>query len=306
MSADGPEASDRRRPEGGIVDCLSNAFTPDRRETWDGAIATTGVQVKVRRDDSDAFAEPEAMIDRMDELGVATVLLITGDIGRHGRLHRYDFEHIVFRWEETENLVGKWPGRFVALALIDPERGMIGVRDTRARLSEPWVVGCYLHTHSFDRRLDHADYYPFYAACAEHDVPVAMQAGTSGGLMASECGRPITIDRPALYFAETRFVLSHLGWPWVDEAVAMALKFPNVYLGTAAYPPRHWPAPVREFLRGPGRRKVVFGTNFPTVGQRHALGQIDELDLDADTQRALLGDTARNVFTRLSDQGGAR
>ena len=79
----------------------------------------------------------------------------------------------------------------------------------------------------------------------------------------------------------------------------MALKFPNVYLGTGAYPPRHWGDAVRRFLRGPGRTKMVFGTNFPTVGHRHALGQVEELELDPATERALLGDTARHVFTRL-------
>src|SRR5215471_9563724 len=207
----------------GIVDYLCNAFTPDRRPVWDGAIAASGVAVKVRRDDADSFAEPEAMVDRLDELGVETLLLPTGDVGRHGAVDPFDFEHIAARWEEVDKLAARWPGRFAALALIDPDRGMAGVREARARLGEPWVVGCYLHTHSWDRRLDHADYYPYYALGSELDIPVAMQAGTSGGLMASECGHPITIDRAALYFPETRFLLSHLGWPWVDEAVAMAL-----------------------------------------------------------------------------------
>jgi predicted TIM-barrel fold metal-dependent hydrolase len=286
--------------EGGVVDYLCNAFTPDRQAVWDGAIASTGVAVKVRRDETDSFAEPEAMVDRLDELGVETVMLPTGDVGRHGFGDRFDFEHIAARWEEVEKLAARWPGRFAALALVDPERGMAGVREVRARLGEPWVVGCYLHTHSWDRRLDHADYYPFYALGSELDVPVAMQAGTSGGLMPSECGHPITIDRAALYFPDTRFVLSHLGWPWVDEAVAMALKFPNVHLGTGAYPPRHWPAPVAAFVRGPGRSKVIFGTNFPTVGHRHALAQLGELDLEPAVERALLGGTARRVFSRLS------
>jgi len=298
MSADAN--ANPKRPAAGIVDYLSNGFTPDRRAVWDGAIAATGVQVKVRRDDTDTFTDPEAMVDRMDELGVATLLLCTGDVGHHGQTDPFDFEHIAARWAETESLSTKWPGRFAALALIDPEQGMAGVRELRAHLAEPWVVGCYIHTHSWDRRLDHADYYPSYAACAEAGVPVAMQTGTSGGLMASECGRPIGIDRAALYFADTRFLLSHLGWPWVDEAIAMALKFPNVYLGTGAYPPRHWPAAVTDFLRGPGRQKVVFGTNFPTVGHRHALAQVDELGLDDEVSRSLLGDTARTVFTRLT------
>ena len=209
----------------------------------------------MRRNPDDSFAEPEEFVARMDELGIATVLLPTGDIGRHGTLDPYDFEHIAARWEEVEKLAARWPGRFAALALIDPEHGMRGCRDMRAHLADPWVVGCYLHTHSFDRRLDHADYYPFYAACADAGVPVQMQAGTSGGLMASECARPITIDRAALYFHDTKFVLSHLGVPWVDEATALALKFPNVYLGTGALPPRHWPPAVLQFLRGPGRRQ---------------------------------------------------
>ena len=286
-----------------IVDYLCNAFTPDRLEVWDGALAATGVQVKVRRVAGDSFAEPEDMVDRMDELGIATLVLPTGDVGRHGRLDPFDFEHIAVRWEEAEKLVARWPGRFAALALIDPEPGMAAVRETRARLADPWVVGCYLHTHSFDRRLDHADYYPFYALGAEFDVPIAMQAGTSGGLMASECGRPISIDRAALYFRETRFLLSHLGWPWVDEAVAMTLKFPNVFLGTGAYPPRHWSSTVTDFLRGPGRTKMVFGTNFPTVGHRHALTQVAELGLDAEIERAFLGGTAQRVFTRLANGG---
>jgi hypothetical protein len=287
----------------GVVDVLCNAFTPDRRAVWDGAIAATGIAVKVRRDETDTFAEPAAMVERLDELGVDTLLLPTGDVGRHGTLDPFDFEHIAARWTELESLVGRWPGRFAALALLDPDRGMAGVRELRARLAEPWVVGVYLHTHSFDRRLDHADLYPLYAAATDFDLPVAMQAGTSGGLMPSECGRPITIDRAALYFRDTRFVLSHLGWPWVDEAIAMALKFPNVYLGTAAYPPSHWPPAVLRFLRGPGRAKVVFGTNFPTVGHRHALGQLGELDLAPEVAAALRHGTARRVFTRLCEGG---
>jgi predicted TIM-barrel fold metal-dependent hydrolase len=288
----------------GTVDYLCNAFTPDRRPVWDGAIAATGVAVKVRRDETDSFATPDVMEARLEELGVDTVLVPAGDVGRHGTVDRFDFEHIAARWDEVAALAERWPGRFGALALIDPERGMAGVRSVGARLAEPWVAGCYLHTHSWDRRLDHADYYPYYALAAELDVPVAMQTGTSGGLMPSECGHPITVDRAALYFPETRFVLSHLGWPWVDEALAMALKFPNVYVGTGAYPPRHWPAALPTFVRGPGRHKVLFGTNFPTVGHRHALAQLDEVGLDPDVEAALLGGTARQVFSRLPPPGG--
>jgi predicted TIM-barrel fold metal-dependent hydrolase len=184
--------------------------------------------------------------------------------------------------------------------VIDPTTGIAGVRETRARLEDQWVAGCYLHTHSWDRALDHADYYPYYALAAELDVPVAMQAGASGGMTPSECGRPIGVDRPALYFTDTRFVLSHTGWPWVEEAIAMARKFPNVFLGTGSYPPRHWPDALVEFVRGAGRDKVLFGTNFPTVGHRQAIEQVPDLGLDRAVTDALLGGNARRAFARLA------
>ncbi len=284
-------------PEHPVVDTLCNAFLPPYADGWDAAIAAQGIPVKVRRDPGDGFTDAETLVARMDALGIATVCVTVSD--PHAHAGAFDFSALAFRPDQVAALVEAHPGRFAGLWCLDPARGRAGVERAREVCAEPWVVGLYNHVHSFDRPFDHADFYPFYSLAADLDLPVAMQAGTSGGLVPSACGRPIGIDRPAIYFPTVRFLLSHTGWPWVDEAVAMALKFPNVFLGTAAYPPRHWAPAVVDFLRGPGRTKVVFGTNFPTVGHRHALGQIDELGLDPETRAALLGGTARRVFTRL-------
>ena len=91
----------------GVVDYLSNAFTPDRAAVWDGAIEAAGVQVKVQHDPTDGFADPDTMVARMDELGVATVLLPACDVGSHGREHPFDFEHVASRWEEVESLAAR-------------------------------------------------------------------------------------------------------------------------------------------------------------------------------------------------------
>jgi predicted TIM-barrel fold metal-dependent hydrolase len=281
----------------GVVDYLCNAIDPAKAAAWDAAIAAQGVPVKVRRDPDDSFAEPDVMVARMDELGIDTLCIVTSDEQHHAGA--FEFHTCTARLEETEALVRRYPGRFAALWCFAANEGIRGVERTRAVLDHDWVVGLYNHVHSWDRPFDHPDFYPFYLVATDAGVPVAMQAGTSGGLMPSECGRPIGIDRPAIYFPETTFLLSHTGWPWVEEAVAMALKFPNVYLGTAAYPPRHWSPAVVGFLKGPGRRKVVFGTNFPTVGHRHALAQVGELGLTDETRANLLGENARRIFTRL-------
>jgi len=284
-------------PSTGIVDYLCNAFLPERADVWDRIIADQGIAVKVRRDPTDGFAPPDDVVARMDELGIATVAVVTGD--PHTNPHVPHYDQVIARWDETESLVSRYPGRFVALWAVDVDRGMAGVRRAAEALDQAWVAGLWNHVHSYDRRFDHADFYPIYALCSDRGVPMVMQAGSSGGLAPSECGRPIGIDRPALYFPETDFVLSHTGWPWVNEAIAMALKHPNVYLGTAAYPPHHWSDELVAFIRGPGRRKVLFGTNFPTVGHRHALAQVPDLKLDDEVEHLLLEGNARSVLRRL-------
>ena len=281
----------------GVVDYWCNAFTEDRRPMWDAALEEQGLSVKVRRDPDDSFASPPAMLARMDEIGVDALLLPSADVPDDA--DRFAYERYTTALEDVVKLAGEHPGRFAGLWSVDPGHAMAGVRRAAEALAQPGFVGLHLHTHSFDRGFDHRDLYPFYALAAERDVPVVMQAGASGGLLPSECGRPLGIDRPALFFPEVDFVLSHTGWPWGDEALAMAGKHPNVYLGTAAFPPHHWSDALVRFLSGPGRGKTLFGTSFPVVGHRQALTRLDALDLTDEARTALLEGTARHLFTRL-------
>lgn len=280
-----------------MIDYWCNSFLPSRRALWDAVIGGQGLSIKVRREGGDGFAEPSEMVARMDELGIATLILPTTEVPEHAGPFAY--ERYASRPEEARDLARRWPGRFAALWSFDPTQGMPAVRRAAEALAEPCFVGLHYHTHSFDRAFDHRDMYPFYALAAEHDVPVVMQAGTSGGLLPSECGKPIGVDRPALYFPELRFVLSHTGWPWVDEAIAMAGKHPNVYLGTAAFPPHHWSAGLVRFIDGLGRGKSLFGSGFPVAGHRQAFARLAELELREPSRRALLEGAARAVFTRL-------
>jgi predicted TIM-barrel fold metal-dependent hydrolase len=281
------------------IDYWANSFLPDREALWNAALEAQGIPLKIRTDPEDSFATPEAMIARMDEIGMSTLILPTCDLPPH--IGPTDFEPIAMQPEETEQLAKAFPGRFVGEWSIDPGTGMAGVERAREMASKPWIVALHLHTHSFDRPFDSPDYYPYYALASDLDLPFVMQAGTSGGRLPSVCGQPIGIDRPAIYFPSVKFVLSHTGWPWVEEAVAMALKFSNVYLGTASLPPLRWHAALVEFIRGPGRRKTLFGTSFPTVGHRHALSQLASLELPDETVTNLLGANARRVFEKLGE-----
>jgi uncharacterized protein len=288
-------------PEDGIVDYLCNAFLPTRTRLWQRSVDEQRLPLKFRADPVDGFASADDMVTRMDKLGIASLLCPVvahrpePDPGRP-----VDFEDIALSLSEMEAIVAAHPGRFYGLWSIDPRPGVTGVREAEAALRESWWAGMYLHVHSFDRRFDHQDYYPYYDLADRLGVTVVMQAGMSGGRMPSECGRPMGIDRPAIYFPEVPFLLSHTGWPWVEEAVSCAQKFSNVYLGTGSWPPHRWTPPLLDFIRYDGRTKVVFGTNFPTVGHRPALERLDRIELADDTRANLLGNNARRAFPRLT------
>ena len=280
-----------------MIDYWCNAFVPDRRPLWDAVIAEHGLSIKVRRNKDDSFAEPAEMRARMDALGFAVLILPCADVPRDAGPFAY--ERYATHFDEMAKLHAEHPGRFTGAWSIDPTGGVPALRRAGRALEEPWCVALHLHTHSWGRPFDHPDLQPFYALAAEHGVPFVMQAGASGGRLPSECGRPLGVDRPALAFPELRFVLSHTGWPWVDEALAMVGRHPNVFLGTAAFPPHHWSAELVRFIGGAGRGKTLFGTGFPVVGHRHALARLADVPLDAATRTALLEGVARRVFTRL-------
>jgi predicted TIM-barrel fold metal-dependent hydrolase len=126
--------------------------------------------------------------------------------------------------------------------------------------------------------------------------PFCTQIGHTGPLMSSEVGRPIYLDRVALDFPELVIVGGHIGYPWTEEAVAVATKHETVFIDTSAYTVRRYPPALVELMRGHGRSKVLFGTNSPMIEPAKALEGLDGLLLGEDAQRLFLAGNARRVF----------
>ena len=103
-------------------------------------------------------------------------------------------------------------------------------------------------------------------------------------------------------FPELVIVGGHIGYPWTEEMIAVATKHENVYIDTSAYTVRRYPTGLVEYLRGHGRRKVLFGTNWPMIAPAKALEGFDALQLPADVASDFLaGNARRGVQPRLSN-----
>ncbi|MBI5278362.1 MAG: amidohydrolase [Burkholderiales bacterium] len=198
--------------------------------------------------------------------------------------------------DEVAGFVQQAQGRLIGVGSVDISKPMAAMKEVRRCVNElgfkairilPWLW----EVPPTDRR-----FYPVYAACAELGVPFCTQIGHAGPLMPSEVGRPIYLDQVALDFPELTIVAGHIGYPWTDEAIAVATKHENVYIDTSAYTVKRYPAALVEFMRAHGRHKVLFGSNYPMIAPAKALEGIDELGLDEEARRLFLAGNARRVY----------
>ena len=171
---------------------------------------------------------------------------------------------------------------------------MNGVAELEKAVKEHGFIGAHLHPHGFGLPPDHAYYFPYYAKCQELGIPVIISTGHTLDLMPNEPGRPMHLDKIALYFQELAIVCTHTGWPWVEEAIALAWKHPNVFLGTSAYAPKYWKPEMVRFINAHGKDKCMWGTDFPLIDHAESLEQIAELGLrDTSADKFLYANAAR-------------
>ena len=84
----------------------------------------------------------------------------------------------------------------------------------------------YQNVYLYDKRHE-----PLFELAKAYDVPVAMHSGET----ANHHGRlryshPLTVDEAASEHPEVRFVICHVGNPWVPDAIEVASKNENVFI----------------------------------------------------------------------------
>ena len=106
--------------------------------------------------------------------------------------------------EHIYEQVAAHPDRIVGLAGINPISGMEGVRALERAVVDYGFKGAHVHPFGFGIPINEREWWPFYAKCAELDVPVIFQVGHSAEFMPSAIGKPILLDDIAIWFPELR------------------------------------------------------------------------------------------------------
>jgi predicted TIM-barrel fold metal-dependent hydrolase len=227
------------------------------------------VRARMGREGPAALAEgylrdPRGFLAYLDRAGVERAVLVN-----------YVSPEVIGYTERANDFVLEYcradPDRLVAIGGVGPDRvgagaeierlAKLGLRGVKVHPPHQLVApNAYVEGKSSLREV--------YATCERLGLPVIVHTGTSVFPGArNRFGQPILVEDVAIDFPELTIVLAHGGRPlWMNEAVFLVRRFPNVFLELSSIPPSRIPTYFPELERI--GEKVLWGSDWPGPGVR--------------------------------------
>ena len=245
----------------GVVDLMMAIPEPGQREQW-----YSFLRPSLRDDDSKAMAMPAQYMfkDIPEQPNDADMIEWTLDqMDGHG-IHRALIGASLDGGIQNEALT-RHPDRFFGCLHVDPNVGMQAVRDIQRAHETIGIKGVSLFPSGCNPPLPINDrrMYPVYSKCIELGLPVLCCVGVPGPRLPLGPQHVELVDEVCWDFPELVFVMRHGAEPWVDLAVKLLLKWPNLYYSTSAFAPRYYPKPIVDFANTRGSDKVMYAGYFP-------------------------------------------
>lgn len=206
----------------------------------------------------------DRLLTEMDEAHIDKTVLLALDASFAFKSHVTGRDYNDY----VAEIVKRHPDRIIGFAGIDPRREKEGICELE-RCFDMGLRGVKLWTLT-GFYPDDERYYPLYEKIAELKLPVLVHTGTGPPGTYMKYNRPLYVDKVAVDFPEISLVMAHVGTPWIDEAVAVTVKNPNVYVDISGWQMfcRHSSFPICQTLTQlkmgcGGLHKVLFGSDWP-------------------------------------------
>ena len=86
-----------------------------------------------------------------------------------------------------------------------------------------------------------------------------------GGGIRLKYSNPMYVDDVAVDFPAMPIVLAHPSFPWQEEALSVAMHKAQVYIDLSGWAPKLFPPILVQYLNGPLRQKMLFGSDYPVL-----------------------------------------
>jgi predicted TIM-barrel fold metal-dependent hydrolase len=228
----------------------------------------------------------EELVAEMDESGIEEAVICAG----------WDLKHNDMSW--VLDALDRFPERFHGSLTIDPFKAMDGVRELESCVKDHGFKMARIAALRTLIPYDDPRCYPFYAKCVELDVPISINVGLPGPLVAAaEFQHPIVLDKICAFFPELKVVMAHGGDPWTELCVKLMQKWQNIYYMTSAFSPRRLPQPIIRYMNGSGSDRIMWASDYPLLTFDRCVAEIEDMEFRDDTVRQkFVADNARRVI----------
>lgn len=192
----------------------------------------------------------------------------------------------------------KYPNKFVGFWGIDPHKKMAAVYEIVKAVEEHGMKGIAIDPYLAHIPACEARFYPLYTKCAELGIPVfitmAPPPQVSGALM-DYCD-PRQVDQVARDFPELTLIMSHGGYPFVNEAIYACLRNANVYMDISEYERAPMVDVYVQAMKTLITDKVLFASAHPFIELADALDAYKHFDFSDEVRNKIMYENARKVL----------
>ena len=147
-------------------------------------------------------------------------------------------------------------------------------------------------------------WYPLYEVIAEAGLIALFHSGTTGigagmpggGGVKLKYSNPMLVDDVAADFPELDIILAHPSFPWQEEALAVAVHKPNVYIDLSGWSPKYFPPILVRYTNTLLKDKMLFGSDYPLITPDRWLADFEKLEIRDEVRPLVLKENAARLL----------
>lgn len=227
-------------------------------------------------------------------------------------LNKNDVEYAVITGRDCEKTYGsesnnpsviefvnKFPQKFIGYYGLDPHKGMGAIEALKRAVGEFGMKGAAIDPYLAQMYANDAKYYPIYAKCCELNIPIVITTGPAPLVPNAVIDHvaPRYIDFVARDFPELKIIISHGGYPWVNETISVVQRNANVYLDISEFELTPQSEAYIQAADTMITDKLLFASAHPFVDFRDTLKIYEKFPFNNETrQKIMYGNAARVLF----------
>ena len=193
-----------------------------------------------------------------------------------------------------------YPDLFKGFAGVDPHKGMEAVYCLQTLVQNEGFTGAAIDPIYAQIPANDARYYPIYAKCCELNVPIIITSGLSpkSPRVTMDSSNPVYIDMVARDFPELKIIISHGGYPWVNEIIGVAFRNTNVYLDISEVETHPMSEAYIQAANTILQDKILFASAHPFVHYKDAIKLYESLPFTEETRIKVLSENGKSILEK--------